>query len=41
MLGATGYGVPMEVFDFQLAKVKKELGAKSDTDLDVIGLSTR
>lgn len=38
MLGATGYGVPMEVFDFQLAKVKKELGAKSDTDLTVEGL---
>ena len=39
MLGATGYGVPMEVFDFQLAKVKKQLGAKSDTDLDTLGLS--
>jgi len=33
MLGATAYGVPMGVFDFQLAKVKKEVGAKSDTDL--------
>jgi pyruvate,orthophosphate dikinase len=39
MLGHTGYGVPMEVFDFQLAKVKKQLGAKSDTDLDTMGLS--
>jgi pyruvate,orthophosphate dikinase len=39
MLGATAYGVPMAVFDFQLAKVKKEVGAKSDTDLDVLGLS--
>ena len=34
MLGATGYGVPMAVFDFQLAKLKKEVNAKSDTDLD-------
>ena len=41
MLGSTGYGVPMEVFDFQLAKVKKELGAKSDTDLDVMRLCPR
>ena len=28
MLGSTGYGVPMEVFEFQLAKVKKEPGRK-------------
>jgi pyruvate,phosphate dikinase len=33
MLGATAYGVPMEVFEFQLAKVKKECGKTSDTDL--------
>ena len=31
MLGSTGYGVPMEVFDFQLAKIKKEVGAKRRT----------
>ena len=40
MLGSTGYGVPMEVFDFQLAKVKKDVGAKLDTDLDELGLSS-
>jgi len=34
MLGATGYGVPMQVFDFQLAKAKKFYGKKSDTDLN-------
>ena len=33
MLGATAYLVPMSVFDFQLAKVKKEKGKKADTDL--------
>jgi pyruvate,orthophosphate dikinase len=33
MLGSTGYGVPLEVFDFQLASVKKLYGVKFDTDL--------
>ena len=35
MLGATGYGVPMKEFDHHLEEVKKEVGAKSDTDLTV------
>jgi pyruvate,orthophosphate dikinase len=39
MLGSTGYGVPMEVFDFQLAKIKKEVGEKSDTGLTAYALS--
>jgi len=34
MLGSTAYGVPHEVFEFQLAKLKKELNAKQDTDLE-------
>ena len=34
MLGATGYGVPMGVFDFKMAKAKKELNKASDTDLN-------
>ena len=34
MLGSTGYGVDMGVFDFQLAAKKKEFGAKQDTDLN-------
>ena len=34
MLGSTGYGVPHEVFEFQLAKAKQHYGAKQDTDLD-------
>ena len=38
MLGSTGYGVPMEVFDFQLAKLKKKVGAKSDTELSADAL---
>jgi len=38
MLGSTGYGVPMEVFDFQLAKVKKEAGKTADTDLTALEL---
>ena len=33
MLGSTAYGVPHEVFEFQLAKHKKEVGVESDTDL--------
>jgi pyruvate,orthophosphate dikinase len=39
MLGSTGYGVPMEVFDFQLAKIKKALGKTADTDLGAFDLS--
>lgn len=39
MLGATAYGVPMEVFEFQLAKVKKAHGMVEDTDLGVLELS--
>ena len=39
MLGSTGYGVPMEVFDFQLAKIKKEVGEASDTGLTSYALS--
>jgi len=38
MLGSTGFGVPMEVFDFQLARVKKEVGKKADTDLTALEL---
>lgn len=38
MLGSTAYGVPHEVFEFQLAKLKKELCAKSDTDLTAADL---
>jgi pyruvate, orthophosphate dikinase len=34
MLSSTAYGVPHEVFDFQLEKVKKSYGGKNDTDLD-------
>ncbi len=34
MLGATAYGVPSEVFEFQLAKMKKKAGVEADTDLD-------
>ena len=33
MLGATGYGVPMSVFDAELVKIKTKAGAKADTDL--------
>ena len=40
MLGSTGYGVDMGVFDFQLASVKKEAGAKQDTDLTAAQLAT-
>jgi len=39
MLGSTGYGVPMQVFDFQLAKVKKEAGKTSDTELSAVQMS--
>ena len=39
MLGSTAYGVPAEVFEFQLAKVKKKLKVEKDTDLDLVGLS--
>ena len=39
MLGSTGYGVPMEVFDFQLAKIKKEVGEKLDAKLSSYCLS--
>jgi len=38
MLGSTAYGVPHEVFEFQLAKVKKGFDAKSDADLTAIQL---
>lgn len=38
MLGSTAYGVPHEVFEFQLAKVKKSKGVTEDTDLDVAAL---
>ena len=38
MLGATAYHVPAEVFEFQLAKIKKQFGAASDTDLTTEGL---
>ena len=38
MLGATAYGIPATVFEFQLAKIKKAAGAKSDTDLSVDNL---
>jgi pyruvate,orthophosphate dikinase len=34
MLGYTAYGVPHEVFEFQLAAVKKAHGVDKDTDLD-------
>lgn len=40
MLGSTAYGVPHEVFEFQLAKVKKEVGAEADTDLTALQLET-
>ncbi|MEY9560448.1 PEP/pyruvate-binding domain-containing protein [Sinorhizobium fredii] len=33
MLGSTAYGVPHQVFEFQLAKVKKDFGAETDADL--------
>jgi pyruvate,orthophosphate dikinase len=33
MLGSTGYGVDMGVFDKELARTKEEFGAKGDTDL--------
>jgi pyruvate,orthophosphate dikinase len=39
MLGATAYGVPMSLFDFQLAKIKKQYGVKSDTEMNSIALS--
>jgi len=38
MLGSTAYGVPHEVFEFQLAKHKKAVGAESDTDLTAADL---
>jgi pyruvate,orthophosphate dikinase len=34
MLGSTAYGVPHEVFEFQLARIKKEAGVEQDADLD-------
>ena len=34
MLGSTAYGVPHEVFEFQLARMKKEAGVELDADLD-------
>ncbi|MCL4743859.1 MAG: hypothetical protein KJZ83_00440 [Burkholderiaceae bacterium] len=40
MLGSTAYGVPHAVFEFQLAKLKKELGKVDDTELDFIDLSS-
>ena len=39
MLGATAYGIPMEVFEFQLAAVKKADDAKLDSDLTVDALN--
>jgi pyruvate,orthophosphate dikinase len=38
MLGATAYGVPMEVFDKELAEIKKLQGVEADTDLNVASL---
>ena len=38
MLGATGYGVPAEVFEFQLARTKKDAGVTADTDLTTLDL---
>lgn len=38
MLGSTAYGVPMEVFEFQLAKHKKAVGVTEDTDLTAMDL---
>jgi pyruvate,orthophosphate dikinase len=40
MLGATAYGVDHGVFDFQLARVKKDAGVKLDTELGVDHLIT-
>jgi pyruvate,orthophosphate dikinase len=34
MLGSTAFDIPAGVFEFQLAKVKKEAGVKDDTQLD-------
>jgi pyruvate,phosphate dikinase len=34
MLGSTAYGVPHEVFEFQLARIKKEAGVELDAELD-------
>ena len=34
MLGSTAYGVPHEVFEFQLAKIKKEAGVEQDADIE-------
>jgi pyruvate,orthophosphate dikinase len=39
MLGATAYGVPHEVFEFQLAKLKKSVGATDDAELTAADLS--
>ena len=40
MLGHTAYDVPMEVFDFQLAKVKKACKVTEDKNLDSDALAT-
>lgn len=40
MLGATAFGVPMKRFDLTLTDLKKEVGAKGDTDLTVADLET-
>ena len=40
MLGATGYGVPMSVFDAELVKIKTKVGANVDTDLTSEDLAT-
>ena len=40
MLGATAFDVPMEVFDKELAEMKKQEGVTADTDLDVAALKT-
>ncbi len=39
MMGHTAYGVPAEVFEFQLAKVKKNAGVKLDAELDAVHLN--
>ena len=38
MLGSTAYGVPHEVFEFQLAKAKKAAGVTEDADLTELQL---
>ena len=40
MLGSTAYGVAHDKFEFQLAKIKKDAGAKEDWELNVTQLQT-